>query len=215
MWGSQGPRCVTIGWRPPIVPFLVVPRNGRATKSQPGLLRTGSTGSQILAAALPRINLHLHLHPHPAPAPTNDQTLSSSREIAFLLHLHLLSSWMQRAPHLRPLRFCASRNCALANRHGCNSIDRASFVASSRRPGSRPLEAQLLPPSAELDVAVGCEDTSSRALDLGTSLSVGVCPTHQHHYPPCRPLNVASFPKVLHRLVPTELGFTTLRFCPS
>lgn len=63
MWGGQGSRCVAIGWRPPIVPFLVVPRNGRATKSQPGLpVRTGSTGSQILAAALPRINLHLHLH---------------------------------------------------------------------------------------------------------------------------------------------------------
>lgn len=39
IWGFQGPRCATIGWRPPIVPFLVVPRNGRATKSQPELAR--------------------------------------------------------------------------------------------------------------------------------------------------------------------------------
>lgn len=159
IWGFQGPRCATIGWRPPIVPFLVVPRNGRATKSQPELARLALRFWQRRSLASISISISICILRQHQPTikrfPPAGRSLSSFTSIS-------------SPPGCNALPICAHSDPLLLataswpNRHGCNSIDRASFVASSRRPGSRPLEAQLLPPSAELDVAVGCEDTSSR-----------------------------------------------------
>lgn len=166
MWGSQGPRCVTIGWRPPIVPFLVVPRNGRATKSQPGL-RTKLTSLARLALrfwrrrSLASISISISICILLQHQPTIKRFPPAGRSLSSFTSI-------SSPPGCNALPICAHSDSLLLataswpNRHGCNSIDRASFVASSRRPGSRPLEAQLLPPSAELDVVVGCEDTSSR-----------------------------------------------------
>jgi hypothetical protein len=133
------------------------------------------------------------------PAPTTDQTLSSSSEIAFLLHLLPILPDATRSPSAPTTILSFSQ---LSFGHTITAVIPPTAQVSWHLLADLEVDPwrPCFAPVAELDVAVGCEDTSLRPwIAEQHCRCLPDSPTPRHHHPPCRPLNVPSFAEALHR----------------